>query len=88
MWYLYTTENQLDIRKDEIWKNKSDEKSQEPYNLILMWNIKPEAINEQTDKQKLMDTDNSMVVTRGKGGVVVKGEGGQIHGDRRRFDFG
>ena len=31
---------------------------------------------------KLIDTDNSMVVTRGKGDErVVKGKGGQIYGD-------
>ena len=33
--------------------------------------------------------DNSMVVTRGKKwlGEVVKGEGDQIYGNRKRFDF-
>ena len=46
-----------------------------------------------TNEQKLVDTDNSMVVTRGKwGGVwrgeVKKGKGNQLHGDGRRFDFG
>lgn len=37
-----------------------------------------------------MDTDNSMVVTRGKGGgkEVEKSKGDQIYGDRIRFDFG
>ena len=40
-------------------------------------------------KLKLTDTDNSMVVTRGKGGEgVIKGKGGQIYDDRRWFDFG
>ena len=38
---------------------------------------------------KLIDTDKSMVVTRGKGGGwVVKGKGGQIYGDKRQFDRG
>ena len=35
-----------------------------------MWDVKLKAANEQTrwtNKQKLIDTDNSMMVTRGKG---------------------
>ena len=40
------------------------------------------------NKHKLIDTDNSKVVTRGKrSGGVVKEKGGQIYGDKR-FDFG
>lgn len=31
-----------------------------------MWDVKLEATNDQT-KQKLLDTDNSVVVTKGKG---------------------
>ena len=53
--------------------------------------VKLKAINEQikTNKQKLTDTHNSVVVTRGKGSQgVVKVKGGQIYGDGRRFDFG
>ena len=36
-----------------------------------------------------MDTDNSMMITRGKGGweVVDEGKGG-INGDGRRLDLG
>ena len=53
-------------------------------------NTKLKATSEQirkTNKQKLIDTDNSMVVTRRKGkGRLVKGKGDQIHGDRR-FHF-
>ena len=57
-----------------------------------MWDMKPKATNEQTrktNKQNFIDMDNSMVVTRGKKwlGEVVKGEGGQIYGNRKRFDF-
>ena len=34
------------------------------------------------NKKTLIDTKNSVVVTRGKGaGRVVKGKGGQIYGD-------
>lgn len=36
---------------------------------------------------KLIDIDNSMVVTRRKGVGLVKGTEGQTYGDRR-FDFG
>ena len=44
----------------------------------------------QTNKPKLIDTDNSLVVTTGKGvgGEIDKNKGGQIYSDRRRFDFG
>ena len=45
-------------------------------------------MNKQ-EKKNLTDTDNSMVVTRGKrGGRVVKGKRGEIYGDEKRFDFG
>ena len=38
---------------------------------------------------KNSDTDNSTVVTRGKGcGGVEEGKGDQIHGGKRRLDFG
>ena len=58
-----------------------------------MWDIKLKVTNKltrKTNKQKLIDIGNNMVVTRekGVGKVVVKGKGGQIHGDRKRFDFG
>ena len=39
-------------------------------------------------KLKLTDTENSMVVTRGKGGEkVVKSKESQKYGDKRRYDF-
>ena len=47
-----------------------------------MWDIKLKATNKE-NKQKLIDTGNSTVVTRGKGVGGVKGEGGQICGDGR-----
>ena len=43
---------------------------------------------DQVKKQKnLIDTDNSMVITRGEGewGQVEEGKG-EINGDRRRLD--
>ena len=47
--------------------NKSDRKSWESYDFTYMWDIKLKVTNEQ-DEQKLIDTDNSLVVTGGKGG--------------------
>ena len=46
-------------------------------------------MNKQ-DEQKVTATDNSMAATRGKGGggEVEEGKGSQIHGVRRRLDFG
>ena len=40
------------------------------------------------DKQRLIDTEDSTIVTRGEEGVVGKGKGAQIYGDKQRFDFG
>ena len=40
-------------------------------------------------KLKLIDTDDNMVATRGKGvGVVKHKRGVKLYGDRRRLDFG
>ena len=52
-------------------QNKSDGKSREPYEFTHMWDIKLKATNEQArqaDKQKLIDTDNTRVITKGFGG--------------------
>ena len=46
---------------------KSNKESQNPYDCTHMWVIKLKATNVQTDKQEFVDTDNSMVVTRGQG---------------------
>lgn len=45
---------------------------------------------KKTNEQKLIDTEESMVVTRGTGRwrELEKDEGGQIRGDGRRFNFG
>ena len=44
---------------------------------------------QEKQTKKNSDTDNSVVVTRGKGvGEEAKGKGGSINGDRRRLDFG
>lgn len=60
--------------------------------IILRYKIgkKWEATNKQRkNKQKHIDMDNSMVILRGKRVErVITGEGGQIHGDGRWFDFG
>ena len=51
-----------------------------------MWDIKLKATNEQTKKQDLIDTDNSMVVTKGKGGRgIEKGKVTQIYGGRNNL---
>ena len=39
-------------------------------------------------KKILIDTDNSMVLSRGKRGWGVKEGKGRMDGDRRRLDFG
>ena len=49
-----------------------------------MSNIKSTATNEQI-RQKLIDTNNSMVVTRGKVGGRVVRIGGQIYDDGRFY---
>ena len=56
-----------------------------------MWDVQLKANNKQTRKsngQKLIDTDNGVVVTSGVGIWVVKDKGGQIYGEGRGFDFG
>lgn len=45
-----------------------------------MWVIKLKAANEQ-DKRKLLDTDESLSITRAKGGEFDKSKGGQISGE-------
>ena len=60
----------------------SDRKGQEPYDFTHMWDIKQKSTNEHS-KNKLIDTDNNMVVTRreGESGEDEEGKGGQICGD-------
>ena len=45
-----------------------------------MWDIKLKAIDDEENKQILIDTDNSLMVTREKGGKgeIDKGKRGQI----------
>ena len=50
------------------------------------WDIKPVATNgqKQTNQQKLIDTDNSVVATRGEEEWRLgKDKGGQVYGDAR-----
>ena len=47
-------------------QNKSGRKSEEPYDVTHTWDMKP----------KLVDTGNSMAVTRGKGGEAGGAERG------------
>ena len=51
--------------------DKSDRERQIPHDLSHMWNLK-------TDRHKLIDTGNRLVLARGVGwGVGEMGEGGQ-----------
>lgn len=48
-----------------------------------MWDITQRATNNNANK--LIDTDNAMVVTRQKGGLELEaGKRGPIYGDRKR----
>ena len=81
-WCIYSMEDYSAIRKGEMlpcattWMDleqnkRSQSENQEPYNFTYMWNIKLKAPSEQTrktNKQKLIDTDKSVTVTRGKMG--------------------
>lgn len=71
-------------------QNKSDEKSQESHDFTHMLDMgyKTESNKwaNKKSKQELIDTD-TMVAMRGEVGGIVKGDGYQIYGDRRRFYF-
>ena len=73
---IYTMEYYLSIKENEIlpfattWMkcesikwNKSDGERQIPYDLIYMWHLK----KNKTKKNKLTNTENRSVVTRGRG---------------------
>ena len=47
-------------------QNKPDRKSRKSHDITYMWDINLKPTNEQ-DKQRLMDMDNGLVVTRGQG---------------------
>lgn len=66
----------------------SDGKIQEPHDFIHMWDIKQKAITNRTNK--LIDTDNSVVVIRGerRWREDKEGKGHQLNGDGRKSDFG
>ena len=54
-------------------RNKSNRERQIPYDLTYMWNVK-----KQTNKHKLIDTENKLVVARSGGWELGKmGEVGQ-----------
>ena len=72
-------------------QNKSDGKGQEPYVCTHIWDIKQKAIKEQIkQRNKFIDTDNSIVVTREEGvrGEDKEGKRGQIYGDWASLNFG
>ena len=57
-----------------------------------MWDIKLKATNKQTNNKTKNNSQTQAVVWQLREGVwkdrVVKGKGGQIYGDRKRWDFG
>ena len=100
MWYVYTIKYYSVMRKNEIlmfatWMDLknimlhkiSQIEKVENHMISFIFKIWLKATNK---KQKLTDTDNSMVVTRGRhgGSKTVNGKGSQRYGDGRRFDFG
>ena len=100
--YIYIVEHYSATGKDEIlpfstiWMNIGD------FETVMLGEIRQKKVSHmcntklkvtdvqirKTNKQTLIGTDNSMVVTRGRrSGEGVKGKWDQIHGDRR-LDFG
>lgn len=59
-------DNMVGSREYHSKQNKSDRKSQVPYDFTHMKDIILKATNEQ--RQRLIDTENSMVITRGERG--------------------
>ena len=59
------TQNNMD-RFDNSMLSGIRQKRQEPYDLTHVWDIKLKVTTKE-NKQKLTDTDNSVVVTRGRG---------------------
>ena len=60
--------------------NKSDEEEQIPYDFTYMWNLKNKT---KQNKNKLIDTENRLLVTRREGGwgEGEMGEGDKMYGD-------
>lgn len=55
----------------------------------MLYKLKTTNEQRKTNKQKLVDKANNMVVLRSKGVLgEIKSKGGQIYSDRRWFDFG
>ena len=54
----------MGLKNHDTKRNKLEEKCQEPYYFTHRWDIKVKATNK-TNKQKLIDTHNTMVVTSG-----------------------
>ena len=86
--------NRILLSHKKRWNTALCDNMDGPWEYCAKWNKSEKTKNCTTlfmwyTKLILIDTDNSMVVIRGKGGGwVVKGKGGQIYGYRRWFDFG
>ena len=67
-------------------------KSQEPYDLLHMWNIKQKATNEQGQKtnrnSETQTKDWQLPEGKGVWEEAEEDQGGQIYDDGRRLDFG
>ena len=103
-WFIYTMGYHSALRKDEIlpfetiWMDLTStmlskinqiEKGKN-HMISLICEILNRKNKQATQTNKLTDTGNNMVVTRGEWGWEEdeEGKGGQIYGDRRRLSFG
>ena len=55
----------MDLENIMLSEKNQTEKSQEPHDFVHLWDMKLKTTNKK-NKQKLTDTDNSIVVTSGK----------------------
>lgn len=55
----------------------------------ILYKTENNKLTRHTNKQKLIERDNSLMATRGNGErkEIEEGKGNQLYGDRRRSDF-
>ena len=73
----------MDVEGIKLSEINQIKKYQTPYNFTYTWDLKNKQMNKQK-KNKLTDTGNTLVVTRGEGDWRWEGEtseGGQLYGD-------
>lgn len=54
------------------------------WNYVIISEAQKKELNKLKTKNKLIDTDNRMVIGRGDGGSEL----GQLYGNKRKLDFG